>query len=112
MQDIMNLSSALDALIPITRFNKGEASKIFDEVRKSGCKIVVKNNVPTCVLLTPEKYQEMVDLIIDQYLFELAEERERNDTGVTYTQEELMAEDGITYEDLEDIPMEYGVDFE
>ena len=99
----------LDALIPISRFNKGEANKIFEEVRSSGFKIVVKNNVPTCVLLTPERYQEMVDMIDDQYLLALAEERERNSTGVTYSFEEVLAEDGLTLADIdamEDVEIE------
>ena len=112
MYNPISLSNALDALVPITRFNRGEANKIFDEVRETGCKIVVKNNAPACVLLTPERYKEMVDMIEDQYLLALAEERERNDTGKTYTFEEVLAKDGLTMADLEDIPMEYGVDFE
>jgi PHD/YefM family antitoxin component YafN of YafNO toxin-antitoxin module len=91
----------LDALIPISRFNKGEASKIFDEVRLSGYKIVVKNNVPACVLITPERYQEMVDMIEDQYLLELAEERERNSTGVEYSFEEILSERGLTTADID-----------
>ena len=77
-----------------------------------GCKIVVKNNTPACVLLTPKMYQDMVEMIEDQYLLALAEERLKHDDGITYTQEELMEKDGITYADLESIPMEYGVDFE
>jgi len=60
-------SNILDSFVPITRFNRGEASKIFDEVRESGCKIVVKNNIPACILLTPEIYQEMINIIEDKY---------------------------------------------
>jgi PHD/YefM family antitoxin component YafN of YafNO toxin-antitoxin module len=112
MLNVLSIGNILDALVPITRFNRGEAGKIFDEVRETGCKVVVKNNVPACVMLTPEKYKEMVDMIEDQYLLALAEERLKNDTGATYTQKELMERDGVTYEDLEKIPMEYGVDFE
>ena len=99
----------LDTLVPISRFNKGEANKIFDEVRLSGFKIVVKNNAPTCVLLTPERYQKMLDMIEDQYLLALAEERERNSTGVTYSFEEILAEDGLTIADIdamEDVEIE------
>jgi len=59
----MSLSNVLDAFVPITRFNRGEAGKIFAEVRESGYKIVVKNNVPICVMVTPEWYQEMMDKI-------------------------------------------------
>ena len=109
MLDIIALSDTLDALVPITRFSRGEADKIFDEVRESGCKIVVKNNTPTCVLLTPEKYQLMTSMIEDQYLLALAEERERRDTGETYSFEEILAKDGLTFEDIdamEDVEIE------
>ena len=109
MLDVIALSSVLDALVPITRFNRGEANKIFDEVRESGCKIVVKNNTPTCVLLTPEKYQAMVSMIEDQCLLTLAEERENRDTGKTYSFEEILAKDGLTLEEIdamEDVEIE------
>jgi len=101
MLNILSLSNALDALVPITRFNRGEANKIFDEVRESGCKVVVKNNSPACVLLTPEKYQELVEMIEDQYLLALAEERERNDTGAIYSFEEILDKDGLTPADID-----------
>ena len=110
--DLLSLGNVLDSLIPITRFNRGEANKVFDEVRTSGCKIVVKNNAPACVLISPEKYRALMDELEDIKLYALAEERMQKNDGIVYTQEELMAEDGITYEDLENIPMEYGVDFE
>ena len=114
MLNMIGLSDALDALVPITRFNRGEANKIFDEVRESGCKVVVKNNVPACVLLTPSRYQAMVDLIEDQRLLAIAEERLRNDTGEYTSFEDILAKDGLTLEDLDndDTPMEHGVDFE
>ena len=106
------ITNIIDALVPISRFNKGEANKIFDEVRETGCKIVVKNNAPACVLLTPEKYQEMLEAIEDQYLIALAEERLKNGVGATVPAEEVYRELGIDSDDLNEIPMEYGVDFE
>ena len=59
------MANMLNTIVPISRFNKGEANKIFDEVKKSGSKIVVKNNIPTCVLITPEKYEEMINAMKD-----------------------------------------------
>ncbi|HCC37936.1 MAG TPA: prevent-host-death protein [Treponema sp.] len=91
----------LDALIPISRFNKGEANKIFEEVRSSGFKVVVKNNVPACVLLTPEKYKEMTDVIDDHYLLTMAEERLKNADSQTHSFEEVLAKDGLTLSDIE-----------
>ena len=91
----------IDSLIPISRFNKGEANKIFDEVRSSGFKVVVKNNAPACVLLAPERYQEIMDRLDDQYLLAVAEERIKNDNGVTHSFEDIFAKDGLTLADIE-----------
>jgi PHD/YefM family antitoxin component YafN of YafNO toxin-antitoxin module len=93
----------LDALVPISRFNKGEANKIFDEVRLTGFKIVVKNNAPACVLLTPESYQEMLDIIDDQYLLNLAETRLKNDDNITHSFEEILSKDNMTLSDIEEM---------
>ena len=75
MIDNISVSNMLNAIVPISRFNKGEASKIFDEVNAGGVKIVVKNNKPACVLITPEKYEEMIETIENYYLFIEAEKR-------------------------------------
>ena len=88
-------------MIPISRFNNGEANQIFDEVRLSGYKVVVKNNTPACVLLAPERYKELTDILDDHYLLTLAEERMRNDSAPTIPFEEILAEDGLTIADLE-----------
>ena len=112
MLSVLSLSNALDALIPITRFNRGEANKIFDEVKESGCKVVVKNNTPACVLLTPERYQEMVDMIEDQYLLALAAERLKRGPDTTYVAEDVYSELDIESDDYENISMEYGVGFQ
>ena len=45
-----------DHIVPITRFNKGEANKIFDEVSRDGFRYVVKNNQVKCILISPEAY--------------------------------------------------------
>jgi hypothetical protein len=45
----------------------------------------------------------------DRYLLALALERERNDTGVTYTSEEILAKHGLTIADIdamEDVEIE------
>jgi len=51
-------------------------------------------------------------LIDDEALLALAEEREKNDSGITFSAEEVFTKDGLTLADLDEIPMEYGVDFE
>jgi PHD/YefM family antitoxin component YafN of YafNO toxin-antitoxin module len=109
----LSLNNVTDALIPITRFNRGEANKIFDEVRETGCKVVVKNNTPTCILLTPEKYNEIMEAMEDERLLAIAMERERNDNGNRTTFEDELRVSGLTLADIEAMeePV-YGVDFE
>ena len=107
----MYVSNVLDALVPITRFNRGEANRIFDELRETGYKVVVKNNTPTCVLLTPERYREMMEQIENYRLLALVEEREKHDSGITYSADEVYKKLNITSDGIGEIPMEYGVDF-
>ena len=52
----INTLQLSNAIIPITRFNKGETGKIIDEVQQNGPRIIVKNNVPECVLISLEDY--------------------------------------------------------
>jgi PHD/YefM family antitoxin component YafN of YafNO toxin-antitoxin module len=100
-------TNILNSIVPISRFNKGEASKIFEEVNISGTKIVVKNNVPSCVLISPEQYEKMMDMLEDYALLIEAEERvKKANNNSDFTQEEIFKDLGITTEDLEDIEVE------
>ena len=57
----MENKNVLNMIVPISRFNKGEANKIFEEVKKDGVKIVLKNNQPIGVIMTPEMYESLVN---------------------------------------------------
>lgn len=57
----LNTLKLINAIIPITRFNKGEAGKIIDEVQKDGPRIIVKNNVPECVMISIEDYNALTE---------------------------------------------------
>ncbi|HHX59648.1 MAG TPA: type II toxin-antitoxin system Phd/YefM family antitoxin [Epulopiscium sp.] len=109
MLDDITVSSMLNSLVPISRFNKGEANRIFDEVHSSGFKIVVKNNKPTCVLLTPEKYEEMVETIENYHLFIEAEKRMKlAEENEFISHEQIMSNLNIKQDELEDIEVEIG----
>ena len=71
----MSVMGVMRSIVPITRFNKGEANRIFDEVESSGTKIVMKNNRPACVLMSPEKYEVLMEMLSDYIMQEEAEER-------------------------------------
>lgn len=107
MNNSISVNSILNAIVPISRFNKGEASKIFDEVNAGGVKIVVKNNKPTCVLITPEKYEEMLETIENFYLFISAEERMKTATQSDFiSQDQLLKNLNINSDDLEDVEVD------
>ncbi|EMM6192146.1 TPA: type II toxin-antitoxin system Phd/YefM family antitoxin [Clostridioides difficile] len=102
------MANMLNTIVPISRFNKGEANKIFDEVKQSGSKIVVKNNIPTCVLITPEKYEEMINAIEDYKLLLETEKRMKNiNEEELISQSELMKDLDISEKDLENIEVDF-----
>lgn len=93
-----------ERIVPITRFNKGEANKIFDEVSREGFRYVVKNNQVKCILISPEEYDSLLDALENQYDAHLADERISHDNGITYSMKEVAQKAGITKEELEATP--------
>lgn len=69
------IRSAIENTVSISLFNRGLAGKIFEEVRNIGPKVVMKNNQPECVLLSPEEYISLLDKIDELKLLKLAEQR-------------------------------------
>jgi len=58
----VEITNVLKLLIPITQFNKGKASQLFSRVQKGETLVVLKNNAPVAVVITPEDYE-----IIEKY---------------------------------------------
>ena len=107
MLDNISVSDILNAIVPISRFNKGEANKIFDEVNSSGFKIVVKNNKPTCVLITPERYGEMMETIENYHLLIEAEKRlEAAAASDFISHDQIMVNLNIKKDELKDVEVE------
>jgi len=46
----------LDSLVPITEFNRDQASKIFDRLHSESRLIVIKNNQPAAIFLSPSEF--------------------------------------------------------
>lgn len=90
-------------MVPISRFNEGEANKIFDEVEKTGTKIVIQNDKPACVLISPTQYESLMEMLSDYILEKEAEERmKKYDASESMTHEEIMQEFGITQRELDE----------
>ena len=53
-----------------------------------------------------------IEALEDEYLLALAEERLKNDNGVRWSFEEILAEDGLTLEDIDHMLEEEDVELE
>lgn len=96
-----NITSAIKDTISITLFNRGLAGKIFEDVKQSGAKVVIKNNVAECVLLSPEEYLRLMDEVNDARLLAVANERMAScHPADAISAEEVYRELGITDEDI------------
>ena len=52
----------LNNLVSVTMFNQGQASKIFNRLQNEKQIVVLKNNVPTAILLSPDEYDRLLNL--------------------------------------------------
>ena len=98
----MNVVSAIQNTVPISQFNRGLAGQIFEDVKTHGAKVVMKNNVVECVLLSPEEYIRLMDEINDTRLLMMAYERlQRLDASALIPEEQVWRELGLTQEELD-----------
>lgn len=93
---------ALTNTVSITMFNRGMAGKIFSEVKQLGAKVVMKNNTPECVLMSPDEYIALMERLENAELLALATERlSKTETPKTYSREEVLARYKVAEETLE-----------
>lgn len=99
---MQNVVSAIQNTVPISQFNRGLAGQVFEDVKKYGAKVVIKNNAAECVLLSPEEYISLMDELNDARLLLLASERlQKMDSAALIPEEQVWQELGITPEDLD-----------
>ena len=100
-----NVASAIRDTVPISLFNRGLAGKVFDEVRKTGAKVVMKNNLAECVLMPPEDYVAIMDEIDNARLLAMATERmTAADPNSFISGDDLWDEMGVTDNDIAVMP--------
>ena len=90
----------LDSLVPITQFNRGQASRIFDRLHNENQLIVLKNNQPAAIILSPSEFQRLSEIEEDYTLLLEATKRLKEDSSSTSSREEVMSELGISEADL------------
>lgn len=96
-----------DSIIPISRFNKGEASKIIEELETNPVKFIFKNNAPAGVLLHIEKYYSLLEELENMALYLEAEKRiwdNKPTDNISF--EEVMKNNNLTLKALADVEVD------
>ncbi len=98
------MANIMDCLVPISLFNKGQATKIFSRLRETKELFVLKNNQPSAVILAPEEYARLTE-IEENYtlLLEATRRLEENGDKPGIPMETVMTELGIHPEELEEM---------
>ena len=100
----------LQSLVPISQFNKGQAATIFDRLRSERELIVLKNNQPSAIILSPEEYTRLTEIEEDYFLLLEANKRmEDNGNNKTFSFDSVMSNLGISEDeliDMEDVDIE------
>lgn len=88
--------------VSISDFNRGLAGRIFDDVKSTGSKVVLKNNTPECVLLSPEEYSRLMDEVEDARDLMLAKSRLESMNEIeVISKEDIEQAFKINFDDIE-----------
>ncbi len=92
----------INNLIPVTLFNKGQAAKIFDRVKTERQLIVLKNNTPSAVIISPDEYMRLMEIEENYYLLEMASQRlAEENTQNAISETDALYELGITQDEID-----------
>jgi len=100
----------LQSLVSISQFNKGQAAKIFDRLHSERELIVLKNNQPSAIILSPEEYARLTEIEEDYFLLLEANKRmEETGGNKRVSFDSVMSHLGISGDELlnlEDLDIE------
>ncbi|WP_281775191.1 type II toxin-antitoxin system Phd/YefM family antitoxin [Bifidobacterium ruminantium] len=88
----MVATSILDNMVSVTSLNHGGASKALSQVGDDRPVIVLKNNRPSAVIITPDDYRRLTQAEENFALYREAMERLRNDDGTRLTDADVFGE--------------------
>lgn len=101
-RDLKNMVHT-DQIIPISRFNQEKAGRIFGELSHSRTIVVTKHHLPVAVILHPEQFDRMQEMITDLALLYEAQQRILQfDPADTLSEDQLIKRLGIQGTELDD----------
>ena len=99
-----NAGRILRNMVPISDLNRGKASQVIGRVQQGEAVVVVRNNAPVAVMISPEEYERLQDLEEDFELLSIAASRmSLGDPSEWLTMEQVMEKLGVTREELDAI---------
>ena len=106
---MINASQIINSLVPVTQFNRGQASRIFDRLHTESQLVVLKNNQPAAVILSPQEFARLSEIEEDYRLLLEASHRLNEGSATATPMEDVMKELGIREDELdsgEDVALE------
>lgn len=89
----MPVATLLDNMVSVTSLNHGGASKALSRVGNDNPVVVLKNNQPSAVIITPDDYKRLTQAEEDFALYREAVERMKDDDGTRLDAEEVYGKD-------------------
>lgn len=103
-------TETLRSLVSISQFSKGQATKVFDRLKNEPQLVVLKNNVPVAILLSPDEFSRMAEIEENYRLLMLAQERlAHNNLANARSEADVMARLGLSESEIdaaEDVEIE------
>lgn len=97
------IRGAIEHTVSISQFNKGLAGRVFEEVKRCGAKVVMKNHTAECVLMSPAVYIRLMDEVNNaRLLAEAAARMTHFDPAALRSQQQVDEALGFTPEDYAD----------
>lgn len=97
-------AETLRSLVSISQFSKGQASQVFDRLKNEPQLVVLKNNVPAAILLSPDEFSRMTEIEENYRLLLLAQERlDHGSLANARSEADVMARLGISEEAIENV---------
>ena len=103
-------TETLRSFVSISQFSKGQATQVFDRLKNEPQLVVLKNNVPAAILLSPEEYGRLAEIEENYRLLVLAQERLSGDNlSRARSEADVMKNLGVTEDEInaaEDVELE------
>ena len=94
-------ANIINSMVPISQFNRGQASRIFDRLHTENQLVVLKNNQPAAVILSPEEFYRLSEVEEDYNMLIKALVRLERSDSKTYSMDDVMKELGIEMHEVD-----------